>query len=206
MIRPPGLRGGAFSSAADGDLSKEGSSREAFSRLLGVSEAWATVTQVHGASVVRAHRPGDLGEGDGVFTTKRGLPIAVFVADCVPVIMEGSRAVGVAHAGWRGLLAGVIRTLLEAMAEADAPPVRAAIGPSIGPCCYEVGEDVAGKFPDFMGLTTWGSPSVDLAAAASAQLEGLELEKARRCTYHEGWFSHRRDATPLRQAGVAWVP
>ena len=120
-----------------------------------------------------------------------GLPLAVFTADCLAVVLEGEGIVGIAHAGWRGLAAGVITG--RALEDAGSPAKAAAIGPAIGSCCFEVGEDVAGRFPEEAATTTWGSPSVDLLAAARAQLAGLELWDAGRCTGHDpGLFSHRR--------------
>ncbi|MFQ5966149.1 MAG: laccase domain-containing protein [Acidimicrobiia bacterium] len=176
-----------------------------FARALGIPGEWATVTQVHGADVLEAAGPGELGPADGLFTMHAALPIAVFSADCVPVVLDGEVAVGVAHAGWRGLATGVVSTLRQAMADAGAAAVRAAVGPAIGPCCYEVGPEVLGPLAEFTATTTWGSPSVDLRSAAAAQLEGLPISHVRHCTHHEGGFSHRRDQTAARQAAVAWM-
>ena len=108
----------------------------------GIPADWASVDQVHGAAVVQATEAGNLGEADATFTSRSGLALAVATADCVPVVIEGPDVAGVAHAGWRGVTAGVIPALLDAMRSAGLSPVRAGIGPSIGPCCYEVGEDV----------------------------------------------------------------
>ena len=86
-------------------------------------------------------------------------------------------------------------------------PRRAAIGPSIGPCCYEVGEEVRAAIGEFSATTTLGAPSVDLWAASEAQLAGLAIWRADRCTFTDGGFwSYRRDGTPNRQIAVAWVP
>ena len=205
MIRPPGFSGAAFSTVADGDLRGSLPQRVIFARALGIPTEWATVTQVHGAEVLEAAAPGELGPADGLFTVQAALPIAVFSADCVPVVLDGGVVVGVAHAGWRGLANGVVSALREAMADAGAAAVRAVIGPAIGPCCYEVGPEVLDPLADFAATTTWGSPSVDLRSAAAAQLEGLPISHVRQCTHHEGGFSHRRDQTAARQAAVAWM-
>ena len=205
MIRPPGLGGAAFSTAADGDLRGDLQQRRRFANSLGISENWATVSQVHGADVVEAERDGDLGPADGIFTTQPGVPIAVFAADCVPVVLESEVAVGVAHAGWRGLAGGVVEAVRLAMAEAGVPAVRAAIGPSIGPCCYEVGPEVLKKLSAFQDTTTWGSPSVDLRAAAASQLGGVTTDDVSVCTHHGDGFSYRRDQTTARHATVAWL-
>ena len=205
MIRPPGLGGAAFSTAADGDLRGDLRRRRRFANSLGISGDWATVSQVHGAHVVEAHRDGDLGSADGIFTKQPGVPIAVFAADCVPVVLESEVGVGVAHAGWRGLVGGVVEAVRVAMSQAGAPARRAAIGPSIGPCCYEVGPEVIEKLSAFGNTTTWGAPSVDLRAAAISQLGDLAVEDVSVCTHHGDGFSHRRDKTTARHATVAWV-
>ncbi|MGH8934800.1 MAG: polyphenol oxidase family protein [Acidimicrobiia bacterium] len=206
MIRPPGFRGAAFSTAEDGDVRADPAARRALAGLLGISPEWATVRQVHGNRVVAADRSGLLGPADGLFTSRVGLPVSVAVADCVPVILEGETGVGVVHAGWRGLVQGVIQALRQAMQAAGLRPRRAALGPSIGPCCYEVGPEVAGRFPDRLATTTWGTVSVDLWSAAEESLSGLAVWRADSCTRcQEGFFSHRRDGTPGRQVGVAWL-
>ena len=204
MIRPPGMRGTAFSSPNDGDMRAATANRTRFSRGLGISDRWATARQVHGSEVLEAEAAGSLGDGDGLFTSTVGLPLAVFVADCVPVVLEADGAVGVAHAGWRGLAAGVVTATRERMIGRGFVPLRAAIGPSIGPCCYEVGHDVSQRLAGFRAETTWGTSSVDLWSAAEAQLEGMEVIRTDLCTMHTGSFSHRRSATSDRLAAVAW--
>jgi len=207
MIRPPTLAGAAFGDAADGDARRDDDARTAMSSALGIPTAWAWLHQVHGATVVRATAPGDLGDGDAAFTTEVMLPLVVGVADCFPVIVEGDGGVGIAHAGWRGTAVGVVPTLLEAMRGAGLTPRRAAIGPGIGPCCFEVGPEVLERFPDHGATTTWGTTSVDLRGALIEQLGDLEVWVSETCTMSgEGHHSYRRDGTPLRQAAVAWRP
>ncbi|MFO7549425.1 MAG: polyphenol oxidase family protein [Acidimicrobiia bacterium] len=206
MIRPPGRSGVAFTLGADGDMRGDPGARSAVSGLLGISDRWATVAQVHGAGVVLASAAGDQGPADAVFTQTPGLPLAVFTADCLGVVVEAERGVGVAHAGWRGLAAGVIGELVRAMHDAGIEPLRAAVGPSIGACCYEVGPEVVAAFPGHIGHTTWGSPSVDLWGVAAAQLEPIPVWMAGRCTRHEpGCFSHRADGTGHRMAAIGWL-
>lgn len=206
MIRPPQLAGAAFSEASDGDIRNDLNTRVSLSEALGVSHSWATVRQVHGSDVVRATASGDAGNADGVWTTEPGLPVAVFTADCFGVVMSAPGAVGVAHAGWRGALAGVVAEMRSVMIRNGHTPTRAAIGPGIGLCCFEVGPEVSGEFPDDSAMTTWGTRSVDLSGAILRQLEGLETWVSKGCTYHdEGWFSHRRNANPDRLAAVGWV-
>lgn len=205
MIRPPGWSGVAFSERTDGDIRHDAAARRGVSRALAVADQWAVLTQVHGADVVRVDGPGNAGEGDAMWTTEHDLPLAVFTADCLGVVLAGPEAVGVAHAGWRGAVAGVVANLRSAMSEAGHPPSRGAIGPGIGPCCFEVGEEVSKLFAD-VTATTWGATSVDLGKAVAAQLEGIELWAAGACTDHEdGWFSHRRDGTTQRMASIGWL-
>lgn len=207
MISPPGRQGVAFSEGSDGDLRGDSAARSRLSRSLGITEDWATVRQVHGRELIRVETPGDAGEADGLWTSERGLPLAVFTADCHGVVLHASDAVGVAHAGWRGVDAGVVGRLRSEMADAGHEPHLAEIGPGIGPCCFEVGPEVAGRFPATSAITTWGTTSVDLGLAVKSQLEGTDVWAVGSCTMHEaGWFSHRQDGTPWRLATVGWLP
>ncbi len=107
------------------------------------------------------------------------------------------------HAGWRGAAAGVMGQATSAMGGVR----RAALGPTIGSCCYEVGPEVAAQFTGHLATTTWGTTSVDLASAIRAQLPDVEWWQADACTRcGEGWFSHRGTATPERQAAIGWLP
>lgn len=208
MIRPPGWDGVAFTDRSDGDLRGDPQARSEVSRSLGVSDDWAVVRQVHGSRVVRVDGPGDAGESDALWTSSRGLPVAVFTADCYGVVLLAADAVGVAHAGWRGAFSGVVESLREEMTSAGVSPVRAAVGPGIGPCCFEVGDDVAGAFGGrHVGETTWGTTSVDLPGVLADGLADLEVWASGGCTLHEeGWFSHRGDGTTRRMAAVGWLP
>lgn len=203
MIRFPGA---AFTEAVDGDQRSDPTSRSAVATALGIPAEWATVRQVHGARVVQAGGPGDLGEADALFTTRPSLPLAVFTADCAGVVVQAEGGVGVAHAGWRGAEAGVVPELVEAMKAAGLDPRSVLVGPSIGPCCFEVGSEVTARFPTAVSVTTWGTPSVDLHQVVVEQVGALEVSVVAGCTRHDpGWFSHRRDATPARMAAVAWL-
>jgi hypothetical protein len=137
--------------------------------------------QVHGARVVSAMRadggaPAGIVEADAAITDDPGLLLRVRVADCVPVFLvdpEGP-VIGLVHAGWRGLAAGAIEAALTAFEDRGARPERivAAIGPSIGPCCYEVGEEVVGALGPGAAPRPGprGRPHVDLYAGARARL------------------------------------
>jgi len=199
------LRGGAFTELVDGDQRHSVTNRQRVAESLGISPSWATVNQVHSGTAVTVSRSGDAGEGDGLITEEVGLPLALFVADCVGVVLHGRTAVGVAHAGWRGLRAGIVAEVAGLMAELGSPPERAVAGPAIGPCCFEVGPEVAELFEGHLGSTTWGTTSVDLLSVAAGQLD-VTLQKVGGCTRcGDGYFSHRGQLTPMRMAAIGWL-
>lgn len=199
-------RGVAFTAPADGDMRADPDARRRVSDRLGIAREWATVHQVHGPEAVEVTHPGVAGRADGMVTTVPGLPAAVFTADCLGVVLHAPGAVGVMHAGWRGLAAGVVEATVERMEKAAARPVRADLGPAIGPCCFEVGEEVAELFDEDICETSWGSTSVDLVGAALRRLEGVDARAVRRCTSCQGGPSHRRDGTSRRIAAIGWLP
>ncbi|MGB7588092.1 MAG: polyphenol oxidase family protein [Solirubrobacterales bacterium] len=140
---------------------------------------------------------------DGHVTVERDLPLLVFVADCLPVALSGPGGVAMLHCGWRGLAAGIIARGVEATSATTA-----AIGPGIGPCCYEVGKEVLKALGDAGDAA--GSTTVDLAAVAKRRLKSAgvqDIQTAGLCTSCEAelFFSHRRDAGRTgRQAGLVW--
>ena len=207
MIRPEGFRGAAFGTSEDGDAKRHPEARTRIAAELGVTDTWAFVRQVHGATMLQADGGGVLGDADAMYTTIRGLPLGIATADCLPIVLEGPAAVATVHAGWRGLSAGVIERTLQSLREASLTVDKAAIGPSIGQCCYEVGPEVAERFPAHVGLTTWGTQSVDLGRAAEHQLAGLAVWRSAECTMcSDGFNSYRRDRTGARQVAVGWLP
>jgi YfiH family protein len=149
--------------------------------------------QRHTAIVTRAS-PGSSGEvGDALWTDEPELPLLALGADCVPIAIvaaSGRPALAVVHAGWRGLAAGVVEAAVAAL---EAPEAAAMIGPSIGPCCYEVGAEVSARFdPD---LTRGGILDLWEAAARALGRAGVtRVERAGLCTHcnPERFFSHRR--------------
>jgi YfiH family protein len=159
-------------------------------------------------AVVRAEGPSaPCQEADAVLSERPGLAACVAVADCVPVLLarEDGRAVAAVHAGWKGTLAGAAAAGLQALAAtgAEAAAVRVVVGPSIGPCCYEVSEELAARFAAAFGRAVVvpgpRGPHLDLPAAnelALRQLGVTRVERLRRCTAcePERFFSHRRDA------------
>jgi YfiH family protein len=192
--------------------------REAVARLTGTEAAdWHLMRQVHGASVAvvddRTPVGAELRDVDVMVTRHAARPLVVLAADCIPMLAAGSDAIGVAHAGWRGLQADVPGALVTALQELGERPedIRVAFGPSIGPCCYEVGpevvEVVAAIDDGAVSTTRSGTPSVDLRAAARNRLlrlgVGKVIDAAPGCTACDAaWFSHRRDPTAGRHAGL----
>lgn len=142
-------------------------------------------------------------EVDAHATADPDLTPLVMVADCLPVALTGPDGVAIAHCGWRGLASGILGEAVEAV-DAGA----AAIGPGIGPCCYEVGGEVLSKFDDLDGVAT--GRMLDLSAVATRLLEraGLKaVERSGLCTScnPEVFYSHRRDGQRTgRQAGLVW--
>lgn len=195
MIRPaPGV---VFTTAADGDIRRDPATR----KRLGLGSDWATVRQVHSATVTEVDRAGDHGEADGLITEVSGLPLAVFTADCLGIVMHGPDRVAVVHAGWRGVAAGVVESALTALGAVDTVH----IGPHIRSCCFEVGPEVAELFGDDLATTSWGTTSVDLMAAVSRQLP-TEPEVIDRCTRcGDDTYSHRLNGTEARMAAIGWL-
>src|SRR5680860_1271637 len=97
------VAGVAFTWSDDGDMRSDAEARERVGTQLGLDSDWATVEQIHGGDVHVVSSPGTPGMGDGVITSTRRLPLAVFTADCLGVVFAAPDAVGVSHAGWRGL-------------------------------------------------------------------------------------------------------
>ncbi len=208
MISPPGFGRVRFGCAIDGDARSDRSVRQGFVDS-GSPDRWAYADQVHGRTVAIAEGDGPVGEADAIFTEHPDLCLVVATADCVPVALEGDGFAAVIHAGWRGVAADVVGATCEVVSGAGYRIERAAIGPAIGPCCYEVGEEVRAALPDHHRRTTWDTPSVDLVAAVADQLTphlgGGPIWTSGRCTYTDpGLNSYRRDRTSKRQVVVAW--
>jgi len=186
--------------------------RRRFLRGAGMDPAGAvSVLQVHGSHVLRVGRDARgrlLGEADGLVTAERGLPLLVLSADCCVgvVAAEDGRALGAFHAGWRGAKAGAPAATVEALErEFGIPPasMRAVLGPAIGPCCYEVGEEVAREFPGFMAGRHLDLPGAVRSGLVAAGVPADAVSPAGPCTRcAEGWFSHRR-GDPERQVLAA---
>ncbi len=166
----------------------------------------AFARQVHGADLItHPSENADPPEADGHVLTEPGSAALVFVADCLPVALRGPGGVAMLHCGWRGLATGIVAAGAEAVGATEA-----AIGPGIGGCCYEVGEEVLGTFAG-LGEGVADGRMLDLPEVARRLLAAAGVERvgsAGLCTScnPELFFSHRRDAGRTgRQAGVAWL-
>jgi purine-nucleoside/S-methyl-5'-thioadenosine phosphorylase / adenosine deaminase len=207
LIEVPGLvhgfeqrRGGARAETRD-----EGRARVA--GALVSSGRLRLLRQVHGTHVCQAPWEGTP-EGDASVATQPGELLGIETADCLPVLIVDPvrRAVAAAHAGWRGTAAGVATRAVEAIVAQGSKPadLLAALGPSIGVCCYEVGADVEEAFGTagarFFQVGPRGRAHLDVRAANRAQLVAAGLGEAAihdlpDCTYHlpDRYFSYRRD-------------
>ena len=171
--------------------------------------------QVHGAdvAVVDATAPPDVADVDALVTDVPGTAVAVLVADCVPVILAGTRAAAVAHAGRRGVQKDVVTRAVARLRELDDGPLRAWLGPSICGRCYEVPaemqDEVAAELPNTRVTTARGTPGLDLRAGVLAQLRAadvIDVHVDETCTAEDSaYFSYRRDGVTGRFAGVAII-
>jgi hypothetical protein len=219
--RPGGVSEGPYESLNLGlwtgdDADSVHRNRELLAGALGIDPAKVLMGfQVHKADVARVTEPLDPSpyvtppdeplEFDGHATATEGLVPLVLVADCLPVALRGNRGVAMLHCGWRGLAEGIVA---RGAAEVDA--TAAAIGPGIGPCCYEVGPEVLARF-DRLGPGIAGGGKLDLPEVATRMLAAAGVERIERselCTSceRELFFSHRRDGGVTgRQAGAVWL-
>jgi len=171
--------------------------------------------QIHSAECIALTKP-DEGpvECDGLVTNLKGIALGVLTADCVPILLiaPSSGAIGVAHAGWRGTLAGIARNTLNLMAErfkADPADCLAVMGPSIGRCCYEVSEDLASRFKSRFGSQVVSGRHVDLPLTNALSLIRAGVPEGniwicRSCTAcrKDLFFSHRRDGVTGRMLNL----
>ncbi len=173
----------------------------------------AMTRQVHGARVVEADPLGVVTPGtpheraDGLWSDRPGQALLLVTADCLPVALAragGKPRLTVLHVGWRGLLEGIAAAGVRTLASGN---VVAGIGPGIGPCCYEVGEEVAGPYRDRFGPDVLHGRNLDLPLAAERALREagcVAIERSALCTVcnPELFFSHRRDRGTTGRQGV----
>jgi YfiH family protein len=205
-----------FTDIRHGDLAVGGDPEDLTARRRALVDApWTWLRQVHGARVVTVTEPGEHAgtDADAAVTAVPGAALAVHTADCAPVLLVADGAVGVAHAGWRGLAAGVIEATAAALADLGRPARSAVLGPCIRPRCYEFrGPEldlVADRYGEAVRAeTAAGTPALDVAAGVAAACRGLgiELTDEGTCTACSPvHWSHRARGDLGRQALVAWV-
>jgi YfiH family protein len=176
-------------------------------------DRWVWIRQVHGAAVHRATEPtgADGPVADAAVTAVRGLPLAVVTADCAPIALAMDDAVGVVHAGHRGLEFGVIEAAVGALRQIGHGTVRAFLGPCIRPSHYEFGAADLARLvtrlgPDVAARTHDGRPALDIPAAVRGALASCgvdDLTEAGDCTAtSDAYFSYRRDGVTGRQATI----
>lgn len=221
--RAGGVSGGAFASFNLGDhvgdrLDDVHENRTRLRRCLDLPCEPSWLRQVHGVGVVAAPRSGLAGEGDGSVATRPGVVCAVLTADCLPVLLcsvNGER-VAALHAGWRGLVAGVLEAGVKAL---DVPPgdILAWLGPAIGPDAFEVGGEVRQAFLQAdpqAGEAFRPSPSgrwlADLYRLARQRLGAAGVRAVSGggwCTYSDQhrFYSYRRQAVTGRMATLIWL-
>jgi YfiH family protein len=174
--------------------------------------------QVHGTAVANLDTPVFGAEADAAVTRTRNRVCAIRVADCMPVLLadDEGRVIGAAHAGWRGLCAGVIESTVSQM-NVTARHILAWLGPAIGPKVYEVGDEVRAAFVarDRAAEAAFspvrpGHWLLDLYAVARQRLRGCGIERVSGgsyCTYSEPerFHSYRRDRTSARMGALLWL-
>jgi polyphenol oxidase len=210
--REGGVSGGAYASLNLGLLTKdepvnvEENRRRLCTEVDADPERLSLNRQVHGTTVRRASAGDRHERADGLWTDEPGVPMLAMTADCLPVAIARTNgdkpALAIVHVGWRGLADGVIASGVQAL----GGRVAAAIGPAIGPCCYEVGPEVAALFDD----DVVAGRKLDLWSAAERALRAAGVEDVERtdvCTscHPELFFSHRRDDGVTGRQGVIGV-
>lgn len=200
-----------FTTRAFGDVA-QAETRAKLRRLLPSEPAW--LRQVHGTTVANADVVQRKPEADACYARKANTVCAVLAADCMPVLLADAQGtvVGAAHAGWRGLAAGIIEATVRAMGVAPEA-LLAWLGPAIGLRSYEVGEDVRAAFRGYESAfapARAGHWLLDLYAVARARLAGCGVSRIYGggfCTLSEPerFFSYRRDRTASRMAAFVWL-
>jgi YfiH family protein len=169
-------------------------------------ERLAMNRQVHAGTVHRAVAGERNREGDGLWTDEPDVPMLKLTADCLPVAIarrSGTPALALLHAGRQGVLEGILEAGVDAL---DGRDLAAVVGPGIGPCCYEVGDDIRETYRVRFGAEVIRGRKLDLWTAAEHVLRAAgvdEVERTDVCTScNEEFFSHRRDGGVTGRQGV----
>ncbi len=191
------------------EVARVQAAREQLGDYFGATPVFAD--QVHGVRVVEVGSCDDVpGEADALVTRALNVPLGVLTADCLPVLFVGHDAVGAAHAGWRGLVSGVLEATVSALPTTGV--IRAWLGPCIGPNAFEVGPEVVSAFLEWDPAASRamrpssrsGHAYLDLPRLAEARLNdlGVVCQTAGACTVNEPsrWYSYRREGVTGRMA------
>ena len=206
MIRSQNLNNAFFSSANDGSL-------EEILETIGFQNQVATMDQTHSSEIAFADSNISY-KCDGIYTNKIKLPLVVKTADCVPLLMESSKGVSATHAGWRGLLSGVIDNACSEMINLGGRPTRAEVGPCIRPGYYEFGVDdlklLERQFgSEVRSRTKHGEPSLDIPKTVHVALTRNDVHDIfvmDQCTAtSDKHWSYRVGKDEKRQAMIAWL-
>lgn len=216
-----GASGGGFNLGdhVGDDVAAVAANRAALAKILPSAPVW--LKQVHGTQVVDLSTVVDECEADACVAGKQGRVCAIMTADCLPVLLADSAGtiVGAAHAGWRGLVNGVLENTVAAMAERGATNMTAWLGPAIGPSQFEVGEDV---FQAFVAQDTaarhafvarenlpgkYLADIYQLARLRLAKVGVTDVSGGGECTVTDmhRYYSYRRDKTTGRMASLIWL-
>ena len=227
-LRKGGVSQGAYADASGGGGMNMGlhvgdealavaANRQRLRRILPGEPKW--LHQVHGIEVVDAANCPQDAEADASFTNQRNIVCAIQTADCLPVLFcdQDGKMVAAAHAGWRGLAAGVLQQTVRTMRAGGAASIRAWLGPAIGPQQFEVGAEVLQAFAHLPMAATFvphprheGKYLLDiyqLARRALAQVEVLDVVGGEYCTVSspQQFYSYRRDHCTGRMVSCIWI-
>ena len=207
-----------FTTKQHGDLSSDQNLELLNSRQRQiVDEKWSYLTQVHGSSALQVLKTGQHQgtQGDALYTDKSDAPISIQVADCAPIaLISPAGGIGLIHAGWKGLIRGVVDITVEAMAGIDTKPTIAVLGPCIHPDFYEFGEEQMKKICEIFGediraKTREGSLALNLPKMVEIALiknNITELVRFDKCTSNsEEFWSYRVRNDEKRQAVIGWI-
>ncbi len=215
VVIPGGVVHVRITDASDGDYQVVSPAPDLADRRRGIVDSpWTWLKQVHGADLVEVGHPGQHAgsEADGAVTFTADCPVAVTTADCAAVVLIADSGVGVVHAGWRGLVNGIVEKAGKRLLHAGGGPIKAIVGPCIHPAAYEFGEAdlavVEDRYgPTVRGRTAQGATALDMPAAVAAACgsAGWPEPAVGSCTSSPEFFSHRTRGDQGRQTVVAWI-
>jgi len=212
----------AFTDRANGNFHIDAPAGElAARRDLVMAGPWTVVRQVHGSAIIDADASAPIANADGapeadaIITSEPGRAIAVQGADCAPLaFITDSGPLAVAHAGWRGLVDGIVSSVVAALSARGATVDEVRVGPVICPTCYEFGEDDLDRVASVLGdsvrsTSAEGTPALDMRAAIASACSAAGIDKVqfvRPCTAcGDGGYSHRARKDTERHALVARI-